>query len=81
MKILITSSTLVGGVWHEPGTGNYDPALGQHLIDIGSAVRLETKINPPQEIKKKVEIKRGSSSDLGQALTKKTQKKRKNTTA
>lgn len=44
MKIRVLSSVLVGGVWHEPGVGNYSPELAQHLIDIGAAEKYNTKV-------------------------------------
>ena len=76
MQIRILASTLVGGIWHEPGIGNYDPALAQHLIDIGVAVPFETKIVEPTETKT-VEKKNSSVSQPDQASQEKTPKKRR----
>lgn len=72
MQIRILSSTLVGGVWHEPGIGNYDPALARHLIGLGVAEALE-----PTEVKKKpVEVAAIlSSSQPDQASPRKTASK------
>jgi len=78
MQIRVLSSTLVDGVWHEPGVGNYDPKLANYLIRIGVAASLEVKA---EELKKKAETKPGSSSQAAQASQKKTRGRRKNTTA
>ena len=51
MFIRVLASTLVGGIWHEPGVGSYEPGLGQHLIDIGSAELYEAKIINNIEVK------------------------------
>ena len=47
MLIKITQSTLTGGVWHEPGIGNYSPELAAHLIGLGVAVPYENKQSTP----------------------------------
>lgn len=60
MKIQVFSSVLVGGIWHEPGVGNYDPELAQHLIDIGVAAAVETKVVEP-EVKKRAKKSSGVS--------------------
>jgi hypothetical protein len=76
MKIRILAPTLVGGVWHEMGVGNYSPALGQHLIDMGVAELFETKIIEEIEVKT---VKKPQSLPLSQpakVLPKKTRKKR-----
>lgn len=56
MKIRIFSSVLVGGVWHEPGIGNYSPELAEHLIGLGVAEKYETKV--VEEIITKVDVKK-----------------------
>ncbi len=76
MQIRILASTLVGGIWHEPGIGNYEPKLAQHLIDIGVAEAFETKIVEP-EVVKQTEKKPSSASQPDPALPEKTPKKRR----
>jgi len=73
MRIKINGSVLVGGVWHEPGIGNYDPALAQHLIDIGVAVPYEAKIVEPEVVKR--EKKSGGVSPQVRASRRRTRKK------
>jgi len=51
MQIRVISSVLLGGIWHEPGIGNYEPGLAQHLINIGAAEKYETKVTPVTEKK------------------------------
>lgn len=58
MKIYVTDNVLVGGRWHEPGVGDYDPELAKHLISLGVARAVEPMENKmlaePMENKKKV---------------------------
>ena len=68
MQIRVLANTLVNGVWHEPGVGNYDPSLAQHLIDIGVAEAYETKIVTVEVTKAKKPL---SASQPGQVLRKK----------
>ncbi len=75
MQIRILISTLMGGRWHEPGVGNYDPATAQHLIDIGAAEPYETKVI--KEIKTKKKGPSLSVSQAAQVLRKKIVKKSK----
>lgn len=70
MKIRILGSALVGGVWHEPGIGNYSPDLANHLISLGVAEPFETKI--VEEMELKLEGKRSSVSQPAQASRKRT---------
>jgi hypothetical protein len=58
MKIRIFGNVLVNGVWHETGIGNYDPALAEHLIDIGVAEKYETKVIEDFQTKEVVEEKK-----------------------
>ena len=79
MKIRIFSNVLVGGVWHEPGVGNYSPELAEHLIGLGVAEKYETKV-VEEMITKVVEKKplttpSSSVSRPAQASRKKTVKK------
>lgn len=76
MLIRIDGSVLVGGVWHEPGVGNYDPALAQHLIDIGVAVPVEQKIVEPEVKKKRGRPRKsGGASQPARASQSRTAKK------
>lgn len=71
MKIYITNSVLVGGTWHEPGEGNYEPNLAKHLISLGVAYEiLENKMQ-------KMEVKKtpSSASQPARVSRKKTAKK------
>ena len=78
MQIRVLAPTLVGGIWHDPGVGNYEPKLAQHLIDIGVAVSYETKVEEPEVFKEKpVEKKISSASQPDQASLEKTPKKRR----
>jgi len=56
MQIRVLASTLIGGVWHEPGVGNYEDSLAQQLIDIGSAELYETKVITEIQTKKKARL-------------------------
>ena len=75
MWIRVLASTLVGGVWHEPGVGNYEPKLAQFLIDIGSAVAYETKVIENIETKSVKKPKPGSALPPARASRKRTAKK------
>lgn len=46
MKIRILENVLVGGIWYEPSIHFIDTsdAIGEHLVRIGCAEKLETKI-------------------------------------
>lgn len=77
MKIRIFSSTLVGGVWHEPGIGDYEPGLANHLIELGVAEPCESKVQTVKEIKPVKKTKPRSASQQGQALHKKIAKRHK----
>jgi hypothetical protein len=58
MKIRIFGNVLVGGVWHEPGVGNYSPDLAEHLIGLGAAEPYETKVIEEMITKEVVEGKK-----------------------
>lgn len=73
MKIQILGSVLVGGIWHEPGVGNYEPKLAEHLVEIGVAIPIETKV---VEVVEKKSHKTTSASQPAQALPKKIVRKR-----
>lgn len=79
MQIRVLSSVLVGGVWHEPGIGNYSPELAQHLIDLGAAEPYETKVVTQIETKvETVDVKKSSAvSQAAPASQKKTLKRSK----
>lgn len=53
MKIEILQHVMALGSWHEPGVGEYEPRLAQHLISIGAARAYETKVLGPDQLKKK----------------------------
>lgn len=52
MWIKVNQDTLIGGQWTGVGKGNFSPNVAEHLIGIGVAESLETKIDPPTEQKK-----------------------------
>lgn len=74
MKIRILNSVLVGGLWHEPGIGNYTPELAQHLIDLGVAEKYETKVVEQIETKVVEEKKPFTVSQPAPVSPKKTVK-------
>lgn len=51
MWIRVRQDTLIDGQWTGVGNGNFAPAIAEHLINIGVAEALETKIDPPTEKK------------------------------
>lgn len=76
MKIRVLGSVLVGGVWHEPGVGNYDPDMAQQLIDLGVAEPFETKVVEPEVKKARKTAKKSGASQPAPASQDKTPKKR-----
>lgn len=77
MQIRILGSTLVEGLgWVEPGVGNFEPKLAEHLIRIGVAEPFHAKVVEP-EVKKDSgsEEKPSSVSRPARASRKKTLKK------
>lgn len=77
MQIRVLGPTLVAGVWHEVGVGNYEPELAKHLIDIGAAEPYETKTSAPTEFKEVDAKKSTSVSQPAQVSRKKTAKRSK----
>lgn len=62
MLIKVTQSTLVGGIWHEPGIGEYNDKLAEFLISLGVAERADgakptPKISAPTETDKPMTTK------------------------
>jgi hypothetical protein len=70
MKIRVLENVLMGGVWIDPGVGDFDPTTAQHLIDIGSAEPYETKVI--EDIKTKKPDPGSSASQAGRVSRKKT---------
>tara|TARA_R110000772_G_scaffold64538_2_gene144336 strand:+ start:889 stop:1131 length:243 start_codon:yes stop_codon:yes gene_type:complete len=77
MQIRVLGPTLVGGVWHDAGVGNYEPELAKHLIEIGVAEPYETKVAAPTEFKAVDAKKSTSASQVAPASRKKTAKRSK----
>lgn len=77
MQILILENVLVGGVWHEPGVGEYSPELAEHLISLGVARPIQAKVEKPKMITKDEKKTLTSASLPDQASREKPAKKRK----
>lgn len=52
MQIRVFQDTLINGQWTGVGVGNFAPHIAEHLIQIGVAQPIETKVVEPTHVKK-----------------------------
>jgi len=77
MKIIVSAPTIIGGVDYQPShlPQNVPDNVGQHMVDIGNAIKYEAKILAVEETKA---VKKSlSASPPAPVLPEKTAKPRR----